>query len=150
MSAPVVMTSVKRPRTPPSSTSSPTTHSPGYNHQQPPPHKSTRIAPGSLSPRSSTSSGLTIKDSASSTTTVPAVTRHPLLCTLPPTCHRHPTPIADTNELERHYATYHAHVCGVKGCGCVFPDGRLLELVSAWAGLAFFIIHIPMPDQIQR
>ncbi|KAF8159395.1 hypothetical protein B0H34DRAFT_629183, partial [Crassisporium funariophilum] len=52
----------------------------------------------------------------------------PLICTLPPTCHRQSTPIANTNDLERHYATYHAHVCELKGCGCVFPDGRLLEL----------------------
>jgi len=143
--APVVMTSVKRPRTPSqsstSSNSSASTHSLAspYNHHHPP-HKSTRIAPGSLSPRSiggtSTSSGSTIKASTfaatvnGGTTAAIPVTRHPLLCTLPPTCHHHPTPIADTNDLERHYATYHAHVCGVKGCGCVFPDGRLLELVS--------------------
>ena len=138
------MTSIKRPRTPSqsSTSSSPTasTHSlvSGYTHY--PSHKYTRIVPntGSLSPRSidgtSTSSGSTIKhgtidDGSTNVTTLPA-TRHPLLCTLPPTCHRHPTPIADTNDLERHYATYHAHVCGVKGCGCVFPDARLLELVS--------------------
>ena len=25
---------------------------------------------------------------------------------------------------------YHAHVCEQRGCGCVFPDARLLELVS--------------------
>lgn len=146
------MTSIKRPRTPsqsftPSNPSSPTagTHSlaSGYNHY--PSHKYTRIVPntGSLSSRSidetSTSSGSTIKLSTtgtSSTNVALPATRHPLLCTLPPTCHRHPTPIADTNDLERHYATYHAHVCGVKGCGCVFPDGRLLELVS---GLGVYI-----------
>ncbi|OSX64577.1 hypothetical protein POSPLADRAFT_1180203 [Postia placenta MAD-698-R-SB12] len=55
----------------------------------------------------------------------------PLLCTLPPTCnppHNRPTPLADTGQLESHYATYHAHVCEEKGCGCVFPDARLLEL----------------------
>ncbi|OCH85344.1 hypothetical protein OBBRIDRAFT_698373, partial [Obba rivulosa] len=54
-----------------------------------------------------------------------------LLCTLPPTCHpphNHPTPLADTHALEAHYATYHAHVCEERGCGCVFPDARLLEL----------------------
>ena len=145
------MTSTKRPRTPSQSSTSSNPSSPtasthtlvsGYNHY--PSHKYTRIVPtnntGSLSPRSidgtSTSSGSTIRHAATAATgnsgtnvAVPA-TRHPLLCTLPPTCHRHPTPIADTNDLERHYATYHAHVCGVKGCGCVFPDGRLLELVS--------------------
>lgn len=154
------MASVKRPRTPsqsstPSNPSSPTasTYSltSGYNHY--PSHKYTRIIPntGSISPRSidgtSTSSGSTIKLATTTTgtggtnVTLPA-TRHPLLCTLPPTCHRHPTPIADTNDLERHYATYHAHVCGVKGCGCVFPDGRLLELVSGFVNgrLSFFFL----------
>ena len=155
------MTSIKRPRTPSqSSTSSPnaSTHSlgSGYNH---PPHKSTRIVPNSsssLSPRStggtSTSSGSTIKAASTvggtgSANVTPPVTRHPLLCTLPPTCHRQPTPIADTNDLERHYATYHAHVCGVKGCGCVFPDGRLLELVSGLGvyrcSLFFLVDTIP-------
>ncbi|KAF6761732.1 hypothetical protein DFP72DRAFT_842588 [Ephemerocybe angulata] len=53
---------------------------------------------------------------------------HPLLCTLPPTCNHKPTPLANTKELESHYATYHAHVCEQQGCGCVFPDARLLEL----------------------
>ena len=153
------MTSIKRSRTPsqsstssnPSSSTASIAHSlaSGYDH---PPHKSTRIVPNSsssLSPRSiggtSTSSGSTIKaatvsDTVGSTGTIVTlpVTRHPLLCTLPPTCHRHPTPIADTNDLERHYATYHAHVCGVKGCGCVFPDARLLELVSGFGVYRLF------------
>ena len=137
------MTSVKRPRTPSQSSTSSNPSSPtastysltsSYNHY--PSHKYTRIVPntGSLSPRSidgtSTSSGSTIKLATTGAGSALSATRHPLLCTLPPTCHRHPTPIADTNDLERHYATYHAHVCGVKGCGCVFPDERLLELVS--------------------
>lgn len=55
---------------------------------------------------------------------------HPLLCTLPPTCNHRPTPIANTKDLEAHYATYHAHVCEESGCSSVFPDPRLLELVS--------------------
>lgn len=55
---------------------------------------------------------------------------HPLLCTLPPTCNHRPTPIANTRDLEAHYAMYHAHVCEQPGCGSVFPDARLLELVS--------------------
>ncbi|KAF8638449.1 hypothetical protein AX17_002206 [Amanita inopinata Kibby_2008] len=54
--------------------------------------------------------------------------RHPMLCTLPPTCTHKPTPLANTKELEAHYATCHAHVCEQKGCGCVFPEARLLEL----------------------
>ena len=146
------MTSIKRPRKPSQSSTSSNPSSPnasslslasGYNHY--PSHKYTRIVPntGSLSPGSidgtSTSSGSTINygaTGADTNVTLPAM-RHPLLCTLPPTCHRHPTPIADTNDLERHYATYHAHVCGVKGCGCVFPDGRLLELVSGFGCLSF-------------
>ncbi|ESK85045.1 zinc finger protein [Moniliophthora roreri MCA 2997] len=53
---------------------------------------------------------------------------HQLLCTLPPTCNQKPTPIANTKDLEAHYATYHAHVCEQRGCGCVFPDARFLEL----------------------
>lgn len=56
-------------------------------------------------------------------------TQRPLLCSLPPTCNHRPTPIANTKELESHYAKYHAHVCELTGCGCVFPDARLLELV---------------------
>ncbi|KAK0214904.1 hypothetical protein IW262DRAFT_1278424 [Armillaria fumosa] len=53
---------------------------------------------------------------------------HPLLCTLPPTCSHTPTPIANSRDLETHYATYHAHVCEERGCSCVFPEARLLEL----------------------
>ncbi len=56
--------------------------------------------------------------------------RYPMLCTLPPTCTHRPTPLVNTKELESHYATCHAHVCEQKGCGCVFPEARLLELVS--------------------
>ncbi|KAH7890972.1 hypothetical protein F5I97DRAFT_1934071 [Phlebopus sp. FC_14] len=54
-----------------------------------------------------------------------------LLCTLPPTCnppHNTPTPIANSRDLEIHYAKYHAHVCEQRGCGLVFPEARLLEL----------------------
>lgn len=54
-----------------------------------------------------------------------------LLCTLPPTCHPpHNTPsaLANSQELELHYAKYHAHVCEERGCSAVFPDARLLEL----------------------
>lgn len=56
----------------------------------------------------------------------------PLLCTLPPTCdppRNVPTALRDANDLERHYAMYHAHVCTDRSCGAVFPDERLLELV---------------------
>ncbi|KAI0758536.1 hypothetical protein BC629DRAFT_1272162, partial [Irpex lacteus] len=49
-------------------------------------------------------------------------------CTLPPTCHNRPTPLADTKSLEAHYAMYHRHVCELARCGCVFPDERLLAL----------------------
>ncbi|KAH9939065.1 uncharacterized protein BXZ73DRAFT_89138 [Epithele typhae] len=54
----------------------------------------------------------------------------PIVCTLPPTCHppRRPTALASSAELEAHYARFHAHVCELRGCGCVFPDARLLEL----------------------
>ena len=63
-----------------------------------------------------------------------ATSQRPLLCTLPPTCnppHNIPTRLANSAALEAHYATYHAHVCEEKGCGAVFPDERLLELVSS-------------------
>ncbi|KAG6885342.1 hypothetical protein C0993_002971 [Termitomyces sp. T159_Od127] len=55
---------------------------------------------------------------------------HPLVCTLPPTCNHKPTPLANSRELEAHYATYHAHVCEQHGCGTVFPEARLLELFA--------------------
>lgn len=97
---------IKRPRTPSTSSSSPST-SPA---QAPP--KAARLAPGE-----------------SFSSVVEAIPHHPLICTLPPTCDRKPTPIANTNELESHYAHYHAHVCAVKGCRCVFPEERLLVLV---------------------
>ncbi|KAN0116212.1 hypothetical protein V8E52_006269 [Russula decolorans] len=49
---------------------------------------------------------------------------------LPPTCHlpNCPTPLSDSHAFEAHYATHHARVCSSSGCGCVFPDARLLEL----------------------
>ncbi|KAF9269282.1 hypothetical protein L218DRAFT_917046 [Marasmius fiardii PR-910] len=53
---------------------------------------------------------------------------HQLLCTLPPTCNHRPTYLANSKDLEAHYATYHAHVCEQEGCNCVFPDARFLEL----------------------
>ncbi|KAF5373361.1 hypothetical protein D9615_007368 [Tricholomella constricta] len=81
-------------------------------------------------------------------------TRHPLLCTLPPTCNHRPTPLASTRDLETHYATYHAHVCEQGGCGAVFPDARLLELhqtechdplaaVKKDRGEKIFACHLP-------
>ncbi|EIW58482.1 uncharacterized protein TRAVEDRAFT_72039 [Trametes versicolor FP-101664 SS1] len=59
----------------------------------------------------------------------PSTSSH-ILCTLPPTCNppNRPTSLEDTRDLEAHYAMYHAHVCEDQGCGCVFPDARLLEL----------------------
>ncbi|KAI0628049.1 hypothetical protein C8Q77DRAFT_1213483 [Trametes polyzona] len=63
-------------------------------------------------------------------TGTPSTSSSHILCTLPPTCNppNRPTKLADTRELEAHYAMYHAHVCEEKGCGCVFPDARLLDL----------------------
>ncbi|KAJ7777434.1 hypothetical protein B0H16DRAFT_1505479 [Mycena metata] len=65
---------------------------------------------------------------AQRTTDTSTSTVHPLLCTLPPTCNHQPTPIANSKDLETHYATYHAHVCEEPNCDCVFPDARLLEI----------------------
>jgi hypothetical protein len=96
----------KRHRTPSQSSSSTSTSTPESNH----PSKTSRVIPSEES--------------------APGVVTRPLLCTLPPTCNHRPTPIANTRDLETHYATYHAHVCEERGCGSVFPDPRLLELVS--------------------
>ncbi|KAI0738710.1 hypothetical protein C8Q80DRAFT_1242130 [Daedaleopsis nitida] len=94
-------------------------------------------SPAIVSPSSSTSSSPTLKAARTSATPPPHASGEPstsssghILCTLPPTCnppHR-PTTLSGTRELEAHYAMYHAHVCEQKGCGCVFPDARLLEL----------------------
>ncbi|KAI0832111.1 hypothetical protein BC628DRAFT_1351639 [Trametes gibbosa] len=87
------------------------------------------------SPSPSPSPSPTLKAARTSATPPPGHTGQPstsgqILCTLPPTCnHPHrPTTLTGTRELEAHYAMYHAHVCEQKGCGCVFPDARLLEL----------------------
>ncbi|KAF9038575.1 hypothetical protein BJ165DRAFT_398841 [Panaeolus papilionaceus] len=105
----------KRPRTSSASTDANTSiQVDGAQPTHNPPSKAIRIIPFNASEQdtaTTTSSGI-----------------HPLLCNLPPTCHHHPTPIADTNELERHYASHHAHVCAIDNCRCVFPEARLLEL----------------------
>ncbi|RPD77117.1 hypothetical protein L226DRAFT_559242 [Lentinus tigrinus ALCF2SS1-7] len=92
-----------------------------------------------ISPSSSPPSSPTLKALRTSATPPPHSDADPspssagpsyLLCTLPPTCHppNRPTELSGTRELEQHYAMYHAHVCEENGCGCVFPDARLLEL----------------------
>lgn len=90
--------------------------------------KRSRI-PSQDSSSSSTSSLTAPTSKVSRTDRTAATSTHPLLCTLPPTCNHKPTPIANSKDLEIHYAKYHAHVCEQKGCHCVFPDARLLELV---------------------
>ncbi|KAI8968626.1 hypothetical protein BD414DRAFT_504200 [Trametes punicea] len=88
------------------------------------------------SPSPSRTPSPTLKAARSSATPPPPGAGGPstssgrILCTLPPTCNppNRPTPLSGTRDLEAHYATYHAHVCEEKGCGCVFPDARLLEL----------------------
>lgn len=65
---------------------------------------------------------------------------NPLLCTLPPTCHpphNKPAVLADSQQLESHYAKYHAFVCEDEYCGAVFPGSRLLELVRSCCGLSW-------------
>ncbi|KAL6301715.1 hypothetical protein BKA93DRAFT_930139 [Sparassis latifolia] len=79
---------------------------------------------------SSPSTGSASPTPKAARTSLPSSSRQ-LLCTLPPTCNppkNRPTPLAGSAALEAHYATYHAHVCEEHGCGCVFPDARLLEL----------------------
>ncbi|KAK1233496.1 hypothetical protein PQX77_003351 [Marasmius sp. AFHP31] len=63
-----------------------------------------------------------------SSRTVSGAGAHQLLCSLPPTCNHRPTYLANSKDLETHYATYHAHVCEQRGCSCVFPEARFLEL----------------------
>src|ERR1700722_4026063 len=58
-----------------------------------------------------------------------------LVCTLPPTCnppYNRPTLVGSMKDLESHYSKFHAHVCEEGGCKCVFPDARLLQLVSVF------------------
>ena len=92
----------------------------------PPLSKLARIIPTSPTPTN-----------ASQSQTEPESQARLLLCTLPPTCnppHNKPTRLANTIALEAHYAKYHAHVCEERGCGAVFPEGRMLDLVR----FAFF------------
>ncbi|KAH9479316.1 Zinc finger protein 511 [Psilocybe cubensis] len=116
-----------------------------------PPHKSSRIAISSKNPPLSSFEASTMATEGSA-----LVTGHPLYCSLPPTCHHKPTPIANTQDLERHYGTYHAHVCELDNCGCVFPDARLMELhqnechdpiaaLRRERGEKIFQCHIPAP-----
>jgi hypothetical protein len=82
-----------------------------------------------------------------------ATTSHPLLCSLPPTCNppkNRPTPIANTKELEAHYGKFHAHVCEERGCGCVFPEPRLLQLVSTFCIHISFVLFIPLVYSIKQ
>jgi len=51
-----------------------------------------------------------------------------IVCQLPPTCHVRPTFLEHTSQLESHYATCHAHVCGEARCRAIFPERRLLDL----------------------
>ncbi|KIM90219.1 hypothetical protein PILCRDRAFT_811943 [Piloderma croceum F 1598] len=79
----------------------------------------------------SESSSPSLQPTPKSTRKLTSSSSRPFLCTLPPTCNpprNQPTHIANTKELESHYATYHAHVCEFQSCGCVFPDAKLLEL----------------------
>lgn len=111
-----IMSSHKRPHTPLDGDSSP---------RDSPTPKAARIVHSPSRPTNSSDSSLS---------------EAPLYCTLPPTCNpptHKPTPLANTKELESHYAKHHAHVCEVRGCGCVFPDARLLELVSV-----LLLLHI--------
>ncbi|EMD39405.1 hypothetical protein CERSUDRAFT_113037 [Gelatoporia subvermispora B] len=119
-------------------TSSPSPTSPLPSPPPSPPSKAQRTLPSSLSAESISE-------------------QRELLCTLPPTCnppHNRPTSLTGTRALEAHYATYHAHVCEEQGCGCVFPDARLLELhqtechdplaaVRKDRGEKIFACHVP-------
>ncbi|TFK71667.1 hypothetical protein BDN72DRAFT_764670 [Pluteus cervinus] len=122
------MASSKRPRTP-SRRSSENISSPD---SQAPTHKASRTSasPGpTLGPTNGGTKGFQpVQEHSDETQVQQGTPQHPLLCTLPPTCNRKPTPLENSRDLEAHYAKYHAHVCEERGCGCVFPDERLLEL----------------------
>lgn len=86
--------------------------------------------------RSPSSSPTPLEPTAKSSRRNPSSSQRSLLCSLPPTCNpprNQPTHIANTRDLESHYAMYHAHVCESQGCGCVFPEAKLLELVGSIA-----------------
>ncbi|EKM50828.1 uncharacterized protein PHACADRAFT_178528 [Phanerochaete carnosa HHB-10118-sp] len=83
------------------------------------------LSPRSPSPSSPSSTVKALR------TSPPLSVQRQLICTLPPTCNppmNKPCHLSSAAELERHYATYHAHVCEQRGCGAVFPEERLLEL----------------------
>jgi hypothetical protein len=113
--------------------------------------KRSRTPSQSSSGSSSSSPSHISKATRTNSATKHGTTGHPLLCTLPPTCnppHNHSTPIANSKDLELHYAKYHAHVCEDSRCGCVFPDARLLELVRRSSFIfasykdSFWILHL--------
>lgn len=108
-----------------------------------------RSHPRSPSPTLSSSSPFpSSKAARTSPPTDTNATARNLLCTLPPTCNppNKPTSLTDSAALEAHYATYHAHVCEEQGCRCVFPEARLLELVSP----PFIVRLHPDSDKFQQ
>jgi hypothetical protein len=69
-----------------------------------------------------------------------------IVCQLPPTCHIRPTFLGQTSQLESHYATCHAHVCEETRCGAIFPERRLLDLVSR---LDSFLLILDEPWNVE-
>jgi hypothetical protein len=53
-----------------------------------------------------------------------------LTCQLPPTCDHAPVKFDNVGQLQAHYDRCHVFVCSADACGKVFPDARILDLVS--------------------
>ncbi|KAJ7580172.1 hypothetical protein C8J56DRAFT_1169404 [Mycena floridula] len=122
----------------------------------PSPSPSASSSSGSAPTGTATSRRLSSSPTAKSTRLSSPESR-PSECRLPPTCNRNPTLIANAKDLEAHYANFHAHVCEVPGCKCVFPVARLLELhqtechdplaaIRQGNGEKIFACHLPVDD----
>lgn len=61
----------------------------------------------------------------------PEQEKEPIWCNLPPTCSQphKPTACYGVDELEAHYARFHAYICEADGCNCVFDREHYLTLV---------------------
>ncbi len=68
-----------------------------------------------------------------------------LTCSLPPTCSSSPVQFDTLEALESHHSKCHAWICGSQGCGKVFPDGRLMELVRVIPSLRSSSASVSLP-----
>lgn len=87
-------------------------------------------AASSISSSSAGSTSQPLTSKYRRTDLLPQPTDSHLTCQLPPTCSDSPNTFNSTSELQTHYNHCHLHGCQAKACNKVFPDARLLELVS--------------------